>query len=114
MIEDLRERMQSFRICNISSGGCIRLYRRRHRVQLRQLLLTVMRVLRAHDRFVERRDLFWKAVVYYREQLWDEALSLFHGARGSSGSDGPVEFYIRRIEQLRSGLPALDWSSARL
>ena len=53
-------------------------------------------------------------MVYYREQLWDEALGLFHGARGSTGSDGPVEFYIRRIEQMRSGLPALDWSSARL
>ena len=63
---------------------------------------------------LERRDLFWKAVVYYREQLWDEALTLFHGARGPSGSDGPVEFYIRRIEQLRGGLPALDWSAARL
>ena len=63
---------------------------------------------------LERRDHFWKAVVYYREQLWDEALTLFHGARGPNGSDGPVEFYIRRIEQLRGGLPALDWSAARL
>jgi len=25
-----------------------------------------------------------------------------------------VEFYIRRIEQLRSGTPALDWTTARL
>jgi adenylate cyclase len=63
---------------------------------------------------LERRDLFWKAVVYYREQLWDEALTLFHGARGANASDGPVEFYIRRIEMLRSGVPALDWNSARL
>ena len=63
---------------------------------------------------LDRRDLFWKAVVYYREQLWDEALTLFHGARGPNGSDGPVEFYIRRIEQLRGGMPALGWSAARL
>ena len=63
---------------------------------------------------LDRRDLFWKGVVYYREQLWDEALALFHSARGLGGNDGPVEFYIRRIEQLRAGTPALDWNSARL
>jgi len=59
---------------------------------------------------LERRDLFWKGIVYYREQLWDEALTLFHSARGPDGLDGPLEFYIRRIEQLREGLPQLDWS----
>ena len=63
---------------------------------------------------LERRDLFWKGIVYYREQLWDEALSLFYSARAPNGSDGPVEFYIRRIEQLREGLPSLDWNNARL
>ena len=75
-------------------------------------LLALRNVLSSED--LERRDIFWKAVVYYREQLWDESLSLFHGARGSKGSDGPVEFYLRRIEHLRSGMPALDWNSARL
>ncbi|HEX8295185.1 MAG TPA: adenylate/guanylate cyclase domain-containing protein [Chthoniobacteraceae bacterium] len=63
---------------------------------------------------LERRDLFWKGVVFYREQLWDEALSLFYSARATGGTDGPVEFYIRRIEQLRSGVSALDWNTARL
>jgi predicted Zn-dependent peptidase len=61
---------------------------------------------------LERRDLFWKGLVYYREQRWDEALTLFHSARAANGSDGPVEFYIRRVEQLRAGLPALDFSQA--
>ncbi len=75
-------------------------------------LLAPKNILGAEE--LERRDLFWKAVVYYREQLWDEALTLFHGARGPNGSDGPVEFYIRRIEQLRGGLPSLDWNAARL
>ncbi|MEO8352016.1 MAG: adenylate/guanylate cyclase domain-containing protein, partial [Chthoniobacteraceae bacterium] len=59
---------------------------------------------------LERRDLFWKGIVYYRGQLWDEALSLFHSARLPDGIDGPVEFYIRRTEQLREGLPQLDWA----
>ncbi len=63
---------------------------------------------------LERRDLFWKGVVYYRSQLWDEALDVFYSARAPKGADGPVEFYIRRIEQLRTGLAALDWNSARL
>jgi adenylate cyclase len=63
---------------------------------------------------LERRDTFWRAVIRYREQTWDEALALFHSARTPGGTDGPVEFYIRRIEQLRAGLPALDWNSARL
>ncbi|MDB6174450.1 MAG: putative adenylate/guanylate cyclase [Chthoniobacteraceae bacterium] len=57
-----------------------------------------------------RRDLFWKGIIYYRQQLWDEALTFFHSARRPDGSDGPVEFYIRRIEQLREGLPALEAS----
>jgi adenylate cyclase len=63
---------------------------------------------------LERRDLFWKGVVYYREQLWEEALDLFYSARAPKGADGPVEFYIRRIEQLRGGMAALDWNVARL
>jgi class 3 adenylate cyclase len=62
---------------------------------------------------IERRDLFWKGIVYYRQQQWDEALSYFYSARLSHAGDGPVEFYIRRIEQLRKGLASLDWSSAR-
>ena len=63
---------------------------------------------------IARRDTFWRAVIFYRERLWDDALDLFHKARAAGGTDGPVEFYIRRIEQLRAGLPALDWHTARL
>lgn len=66
------------------------------------------------DEELERRDLFWKGIVYYREQRWEEALSFFHQARNTNGADGPVEFYIRRIEQIRSGLPALDFPQAKL
>jgi class 3 adenylate cyclase len=73
-------------------------------------LLALKNVL--SDEELERRDLFWKGLVYYREQRWDEALTLFYSARTPNGSDGPVEFYIRRVEQLRAGLPALDFSQA--
>jgi adenylate cyclase len=52
----------------------------------------------------QRRDAFWRGLVLYREQLWDEALAAFHEARPKNGFDMPVHFYIRRIEHLRSGL----------
>ena len=34
--------------------------------------------------------------------------------RSATGADGPVEFYIRRIEQLRAGTPSLNWSTSRV
>lgn len=78
----------------------------------------IYELLARHDTLtseeLERRDTFWKAVIRYREQSWNEALALFHSARTPGGMDGPVEFYIRRIEQLRAGLPSLDWNTARL
>jgi adenylate cyclase len=70
-------------------------------------LLAMKNVLSAEE--LERRDLFWKAVVYFREAHWDEAVTLFYGARGNNGGDGPVDFYLRRIEQVRGGMPALGW-----
>jgi hypothetical protein len=58
----------------------------------------------------QRRDFFWQGIVYYREGLWDEALTIFYSIRPPDGLDGPVEFYIRRIEQLRAGMPQLEWT----
>lgn len=65
------------------------------------------------DDELERRDLFWKGIIHYRQQLWDDALGYFYSVRLNHGGDGPVEFYIRRTEQLRQGLASLDWSNAR-
>jgi adenylate cyclase len=66
------------------------------------------------DDALQRRDLFWKGIIYYREQLWDEALDHFRAALPAGGIDAPLEFYIRRTEQLRAGLPALEWSQTRM
>jgi adenylate cyclase len=52
----------------------------------------------------QRRDAFWKGIVFYREQLWDEAVAAFREASPKSGFDTPVHFYSRRVEHLRSGL----------
>ena len=59
-----------------------------------------------------RRDLFWKGIVFYREQKWDDALTNFKLARELYPEDAPAEFYIRRVEQLRNGVATLDWSKA--
>jgi class 3 adenylate cyclase len=64
---------------------------------------------------IQRRDDFWKGVVYFREQRWEEALTHFYAAASASeANDGPLEFYVRRVEQLRAGVPVLDWENARL
>jgi adenylate cyclase len=72
-------------------------------------LLAPKNVLSEDD--LRRRDLFWKGIIYYREQLWDDALDHFRAALSANGADAPLEFYIQRIEQLRVGLPALEWNA---
>ncbi len=74
-------------------------------------LLALKDILSEED--LRRRDLFWKGVVCYREQRWNEALDHFHAALTLHGNDAPLEFYVRRIEHLRTGTPALEWESAR-
>jgi class 3 adenylate cyclase len=65
-------------------------------------------------REVERRDTFWKAIVFFRERRWEEALTTFRACAEGHPHDGPVEFYIRRVEQIRAGLPALDFNAAKM
>ena len=40
----------------------------------------------------------------------EDALAIFESIRPTERVDGPVEFYIRRIEALRHGMPQLEWS----
>jgi len=61
-----------------------------------------------------RRDIYWKAVVFFRENLLDRALATFQETREKYGTDGAVDFYIRRIEQMQQGLPVLGWGNSRL
>ena len=57
-----------------------------------------------------RRDLFWTAVIFYRERRYAEARERFaqvqagHGK--NHGEDGPLEFYLRRIERVLGPRPA--------
>ena len=75
-------------------------------------LMAMKNVLSAED--LKKRDLFWKAIVYYREQQWDYALEYFQSSLTMTPADAPVEFYIRRIEHLRTGTPLVEWENARI
>ncbi len=61
-----------------------------------------------------RRDIFWKGIIYFREQLWDQALKCFYEALPSEGEDAPVLFYIKRTEHLRAGSPIRELENIRL
>lgn len=57
-----------------------------------------------------RRDHFWRGIIHFRAQQWEEALAEFHRAYREELHDGPLDFYIRRVEQLRDGVPHLEWN----
>ncbi len=61
-----------------------------------------------------KRDAFWKGVLFFRKEQWEEALAHFRAAFSPGRHDGPLEFYIRRVEQLRQGAPLLDWTTNRI
>ena len=51
-----------------------------------------------------RRDLFWTGVIFYRERRYADArqrfLQVHAGRHGEGEEDGPLEFYLRRIERV--------------
>ena len=75
-------------------------------------LMAMKDVLTAED--LKKRDMFWKGIVYYREQQWEDALEYFQSSLTMTPADAPVEFYIRRIEHLRTGTPLVEWENARI
>lgn len=83
----------------------------RHREEIYELLAKHRHL---SEEAFQRRELYWKGVVYYREQRWDDALVHFTLAQPAGKTDEPLEFYIRRIEQLRAGTPALAFSPSNI
>jgi len=61
-----------------------------------------------------RRDVFWKGIIYFREQLWDQALKCFYEALPAETEDAPVLFYIKRTEHLRLGASTRELENIRL
>ena len=72
------------------------------------------RKLALSDEDLERREHFWKGILNFRERKWDAALSHLQAARAGDASDGPIDFYLRRIEQLRAGVPLLEETYGRI
>ncbi len=62
----------------------------------------------------ERRDAFWRAVIFSREERWEDALDHFQLATPADKTDAPLEFHLERVRQMRSGLASgHTWSMAR-
>lgn len=66
------------------------------------------------DEDLERRDFFWKGILCFREAKWDEAVEQLRLASAGDSSDGPIDFYLRRIEQLRNNVPLLEGTYGRI
>jgi class 3 adenylate cyclase len=66
------------------------------------------------DEDLLRRELFWKGILYFREAKWDQAIEQLRLAAAGDSSDGPIEFYLRRIDQLRNGVPLLEGTYGRI
>jgi hypothetical protein len=62
------------------------------------------------DEQMKRRNHFWSGVILFRGEKWNAALAEFRQAYVPEVHDGPLEFYIRRTEQVRDGVPHLDWT----
>ena len=59
---------------------------------------------------VERRDLYWQGVIYFREQKFEKALDHLTLARIAGRSDGPVEFFIAKTQDALAALEG-GWKS---
>lgn len=66
------------------------------------------------DEDLLRRDFFWKGILYFREAKYDQATEHLSLACSGDASDGPIDFYLRRIEQLRNGVPLLEGTYGRI
>lgn len=71
---------------------------RRRRVEIHEILSP------KHGLSPEReksRDHFWTGVLHFREKKWDKAVDEFMKARIPGIPDAALDYYLRRIEQLR-------------
>ncbi len=62
----------------------------------------------------QRREMFWKGVILFREQRFEEAAGHFQAiVNREGGEDAPVRFYLERIEHARESSRSLDWELLR-
>ncbi|MEM1441845.1 MAG: adenylate/guanylate cyclase domain-containing protein [Verrucomicrobiota bacterium] len=67
------------------------------------LMTEIYQLLAAKDNFSEdekeRRDLFWKGVIYLREERFEEALDHLSRARPPGIEDGPLDFFLSKAQE---------------
>lgn len=71
---------------------------KRRRVEIYEILAPKHALSPERER---SRDHFWTGVLHYREKQWDKAVEEFTKARIPGIPDEALDFYLRRIEQVR-------------
>ena len=69
----------------------------------------VLNRLDAPDKDQELVTLFHKALAYYRQKNWLEAIALFQKALQLNPQDHPSQLYLSRCDQLIQSPPPTDW-----
>ena len=70
----------------------------RRRVELYEALAPKQALSAERER---SRNLFWRGVIFFREQEWDKAVEAFTAARISGISDKALDLYLERIDRAR-------------
>lgn len=70
----------------------------RRRVELYEALAPKQTLSAERER---SRNLFWRGVIFFREQEWDKAVEAFTAARISGISDKALDLYLERIDRAR-------------
>ncbi|MCX6958024.1 MAG: adenylate/guanylate cyclase domain-containing protein [Verrucomicrobiae bacterium] len=72
----------------------------RRRVELYEVLSPKQALSAERER---SRNLFWRGVIFFREQEWDKAVEALTSARISGISDKALDLYLERIDRARRG-----------
>lgn len=76
----------------------------RRRVELYEALAPKQALSTERER---SRNLFWRGVIFFREQEWDKAVEAFTAARIAGISDKALDLYLERIDRSRRGVDEL-------
>ncbi len=76
----------------------------RRRIELYEALAPKQALSAERER---SRNLFWRGVIFFREQEWDKAVEAFTAARIAGIADKALDLYLERIDRARRGFDAL-------
>ena len=97
---ELAETMIEFRPIDLLQRKGIR-----RRVELYEVLAPKNMLSQERER---SRDLFWKGVIFFREQEWEKAIAAFSSARILGIADKALDLYLERIDRARRNADELS------